>query len=348
MTSNTLTSGNFILLTADDDLLTTGCYLKALGGTNHATTVFTIKEGGAVAIAPTTAAAAVDAIGIDGMFTTSGDFLQLKAVDAVLDGGKYLNCLGGTGSTAVFTIAENGVTTISPNLATANALTIDGATTTTTGDLIQLLVDDDNATTGFYYINCVGGASKDTTVFSVGESGAISTNSTVQSNGVITSGVTGSNGGIVVKSTGAGATTFSVTGATGNTVVGGTLDVTGAVTMPIQTTVPDATNARICTSADYGKLIVLSAADAIAITLPANGATAGTRIDFLVTVENAGTVTISPATADTLYTANSADSDAVTFASGHRIGAYARVISNGSNWIAVNLGQTTMGVTDTD
>jgi hypothetical protein len=49
--------------------------------------------------------------------------------------------------------------------------------------------------------------------------------------GAITSGQTGTNGGITVKSTGAGATTFSVAGATGNTVVSGTLGVTGASTL---------------------------------------------------------------------------------------------------------------------
>ena len=140
-------------------------------------------------------------------------------------------------------------------------------------------------------------------------------------------------------------TTVKVTGALETT---GNLTVGGSWAIQTQTAVAEATNSRVCTSDDYGKLIVLSAADAINVTLPANGATAGTYIDFLVTAENGGTVTISSATADTLQTANSADSDAVTFATGHRIAAYARCISNGTYWAAINLGQTTMGVTDTD
>jgi len=61
--------------------------------------------------------------------------------------------------------------------------------------------------------------------------GALTVAGTAQVDGVVTSGKTGSNGGIVVKSTGAGATTFSVAGATGNTAVGGTLAVTGASTL---------------------------------------------------------------------------------------------------------------------
>jgi hypothetical protein len=53
---------------------------------------------------------------------------------------------------------------------------------------------------------------------------------TAQIDGVVTSGKTGSNGGLVVKSTGAGATTFSVAGASGDTTIAGTLGVTGVAT----------------------------------------------------------------------------------------------------------------------
>jgi hypothetical protein len=81
----------------------------------------------------------------------------------------------------------------------------------------------------------IGGGYGDTGL-SVAATGALTSNSTAQYDGVITSGVTGSNGGLVVKSTGAGATTFSVAGATGNTVVVGTADITGATTVTGLTT----------------------------------------------------------------------------------------------------------------
>jgi len=61
--------------------------------------------------------------------------------------------------------------------------------------------------------------------------GALAVTTTAQVDGVLTSGKTGSNGGLVVKSTGAGATTFSVAGASGDTVVAGTLGVTGVATL---------------------------------------------------------------------------------------------------------------------
>lgn len=148
------------------------------------------------------------------------------------------------------------------------------------------------------------------------------------------------------------ATKFSVAHATGNTAVAGTLAVTGASTIPIQTVVTEAGATRTCTTADCGKIIQLTRAGAVDVTLPANGTTAGSQIDFIIATENNSTVTLSPATADTLLTANSADSDAVTFGTGHRLGAYVRMIAvtQGATtyWQAVNLGQTTMGVTDTD
>jgi hypothetical protein len=115
-------------------------------------------------------------------------------------------------------------------------------------------------------------------------------------------------------------------------------------------TIADATAARVCTSADYGQLISYSGAGAFAVTLPANGAPAGTYIDFVQGgVQNDTTaIVISSTPADTLITTNSVDSDSVAFGSGHRIGAYVRVISDGGFWMAINLGNTTMTVTDTD
>lgn len=127
-----------------------------------------------------------------------------------------------------------------------------------------------------------------------------------------------------------------------------TTAVAGPLTAPRLTTVADATATRICTAADYGKLIMISSNAAVAVTLPANGAAAGSWIDFMVIGNDSCAPTVAAATADTLITLNSADSDSVTFGSGHRIGAYLRCISNGSFWLAINLSQATMTVNDSD
>jgi hypothetical protein len=137
-----------------------------------------------------------------------------------------------------------------------------------------------------------------------------------------------------------------VAGGTGDIVVGDVTDT--SVRVPIITTVTDSTVSRVCTSADYGKIVLVSSNAAVAITLPANGAPAGAWIDFMVTGTDDCAPTIASATADTLITPNSADSDSVTYGSGHRIGAYVRCISDGTAWHAMNMGGTTMSVTDTD
>jgi len=173
ITNNAAMTGDLVILTADDDLLESGgYYLRCLGGTNHATEVFSVAEGGAQLITPSTAAAAVDALAIDGTVTTSGDLVELKAVDTTLNGGKYLNCLGGAGSTAVFTVAEDGVTAITSTGVTSNSLTITN-NTATTGDLLTLTADDDPLTTAGYYVNCLGGSNHATQVFAIAEQGVL-------------------------------------------------------------------------------------------------------------------------------------------------------------------------------
>lgn len=169
--SNVLTTGELLSLTADDDALTTGSfYLRMLGGTNHATEVFTVGEGGVTTITPSTAAAAVDALYINGTATTSGDLIALKAVDATLNGGLYINALGGAGSTAVFTVAEDGATAITSTGVATNSLSITN-NATTSGDLITLTADDDTLDADTYYISMLGGTDHATAVWSVGEGG---------------------------------------------------------------------------------------------------------------------------------------------------------------------------------
>ena len=124
------------------------------------------------------------------------------------------------------------------------------------------------------------------------------------------------------------------------------LDVGGPASLARLDTVAEATATRVCTSADYGKLILLSYEGAVAVTLPANAALAGSCIDFLVIGSDACDPTISTATADPLITFNDLDGDSVSYATTHRVGAYVRFISNGTYWVAVNLGSTTMTVND--
>jgi len=73
-------------------------------------------------------------------------------------------------------------------------------------------LDEDGDIT-FNSLNVGGGYGS--TGATIASTGAVSTNSTIQADGVITSGVTGSNGGLVIKETSAGATKFSIAGATG-------------------------------------------------------------------------------------------------------------------------------------
>jgi len=128
-------------------------------------------------------------------------------------------------------------------------------------------------------------------------------------------------------------------------IVTGAATISDALTAAVVGSVAESTDARVCTSADYGKVIIMSHATACAVTLPANGAAAGSWIDFMWAGDDSLAATIAAATVDTLVTFNDATADSVTFASGHRIGAYVRCISDGTYWHAINLsGSNTMTV----
>ena len=131
---------------------------------------------------------------------------------------------------------------------------------------------------------------------------------------------------------------------TGNTTVGGTLTITGATQPKTLATVELTATSLAVTSAYYGKIILVNTNAAVAVTLPANGAAAGSWFDVIVIGSDACAPTIAAATADTLITVNDAAADSVTYGTGHRIGSHVRFISTGSFWIAVNIGSTTMTV----
>jgi hypothetical protein len=157
-----------------------------------------------------------------------------------------------------------------------------------------------------------------------------------------------------------GASSVTTLATSGNGSIGGTLAVTGAATLsstlsvsgaatmriPVMTVVTEATTNRVCTSADYGKVIIVATNAAVAITLPANGAAAGSWIGVMVKGSDDCAPTIAAATQDTLVGPNDVDLDSVTWGTGHRIGAFARFISDGTSWHVLNLGGTTMTYTD--
>ena len=110
------------------------------------------------------------------------------------------------------------------------------------------------------------------------------------------------------------------------------------------------TNAYPITSANYNTMILVNTNAAVAITLPANGAAAGSWVDVAVhsSATDACAPTIATATADTLVIIGGIDGDSVTYGTGHRIGAYARFWSDGSFWHYVNMGPTTLTENDSD
>jgi hypothetical protein len=93
----------------------------------------------------------------------------------------------------------------------------------------------------------------------------------------------------------------------------------------------------------YGKTFLWSPSGTAAGTLPANGAAAGSWFEVLILTDN--TVTISAATADTLIVDGDTQADSVAFSTAsHKIGSAVMFVSNGSFWIAINLGSTTMTI----
>jgi len=113
-------------------------------------------------------------------------------------------------------------------------------------------------------------------------------------------------------------------------------------------TTPLAATSLILTSAHYGSMVIISTNAAVALTLPANGAAAGSWIDVAIkgTASDDCAPTIAAATVDTMIGPNDVDIDSVTWGTGQRIGACARFWSDGSFWHVQNLGGTTMTYTD--
>lgn len=99
----------------------------------------------------------------------------------------------------------------------------------------------------------------------------------------------------------------------------------------------------------YGKVVFLTHADAVAVTLPDPGflEKAGTLVIFALNGNDSLAVTFAPTTADTLVALNNNAADSVTFGSGQRMGAVVMFLSDGTKWHALSIGGTTITVTDT-
>jgi hypothetical protein len=381
------TTGDLLTLTADDDAFTTGgYYLTCLGGTNHATRAFSVANFGSTEIIPTAAGAAVDAFAVDGTTLTTGDLVQLKAIDGTLNGGLYLNCLGGAaGATVEFTVGEGGTVAATGLVSLNGGLALDTAVltvadttgvishvpTTTTGtavthDFTALTSGDgvslkavDATLNGGKYLNVYGGAGA-TSVASIGEGGALLLTPNVatiaplyidgtvstSANLVTLKAVNATfNGGKYIQCLNTATPVFDVA-EEGDVTTAGDLDVTGTSRLAAVLTATDATDTVNLTSAYYGKILILTHADNVAVTLPANGAAAGSWVDVMLAGDDSLAATVSAATTDTLVGPNDQDLKSVTWGAGHRIGAYAKFISDGSFWHVLNLGGTTATYND--
>jgi len=248
---------------------------------------------------------------------TSGRIIRLVADDDSLNGGHYLQCLGGTSyNTLVFGIGEGGTTTITPTTAQAagTGLTVTGTSITTgtllkavgtgqtTGSCIEASMVDGTNTTGLY-IKC---ADETPTVdFSVGEGGNTYINGTVS--------------------------------------VGSTASVAGACTFPVSASVTNttATIANTTSATYYGKIVFLSSASATTMTLPTQPVAAGTWIHIIRTGAEAMTINTAD---EQCITVNDATADGVAFSNSYDIGAAVFCVSNGTSWVIMNQSSQTMTV----
>ena len=141
-----------------------------------------------------------------------------------------------------------------------------------------------------------------------------------------------------------GSTTSDIFVARDNGTAKVTIADGGATTIQVLATNTSTSTSLTITSAQYGSTLFWSPGGTATATLPANGAAAGSWFDVIVLTDQ--TTTISAATADTLIIDGDTQADSVSFSTAsHKIGSSIRFISNGSVWIGINLGSTTMTIT---
>ena len=154
---------------------------------------------------------------------------------------------------------------------------------------------------------------------------------------------------------------FVAPGYAGNATITGTLAVGGAATLSSTLDVAGATTlaGALCPkkiaweaitetpivfgASDYGLRAVVTISGPATATLPANGAPAGSWFEVILCSDSS--LTISAATADTLITNGDLTADSVAFSTtAHKIGSHVLFFSNGTYWIVINLGDTTMTI----
>jgi hypothetical protein len=202
--------------------------LTADGGFAMDTSVFTsANTTGVISWVPTTTTS--NAAVLDGTTLTSGTLLKMVAVDATLAAGYYMEVFGGTNATVVWTVGEGGATRITPNVNTIEPLYIDGILTST-ADLLTLRADDD-VLNGGLFLEVLGGASYDTSQFSIAEGGVVTALGDSTFTGGLNTGTGYSGTGATISAAGAGSFDALITGALGITVSGANAALDGGMSM---------------------------------------------------------------------------------------------------------------------
>lgn len=174
---------------------------------------------------------------------------------------------------------------------------------------------------------------------------------------------TGSNNTVIGKSSGGGITTGA-----NNTIIGANVtglsnpsnniviadgagnqrivgNSTGQILIPYKATNTDTSTTVTFTSANYGQKFYWSPTGTATGTLPANGAAVGSWFEVILLTDQDTTIQTVGATG-TMTTGGTTVAKSVGFVTAtQRIGSCVRFESNGTIWIAINLGSTTMTVT---
>lgn len=140
--------------------------------------------------------------------------------------------------------------------------------------------------------------------------------------------------------------TISDGGSVGNVSITGTLTAAGEVDFPIVAQSTESASGISIEASDYGNTLFITNGSTFNVDLPANGATVGSWFRCIITGTDSCDPQFVAATADTLIGPNDADLDSVDFDTGHRIGACVKFISNGTYWVVINEGSTTMTTVD--
>jgi len=112
--------------------------------------------------------------------------------------------------------------------------------------------------------------------------------------------------------------------------------ITGPPILPTMYTLSHTSSTLTLSANHYGATVLINYSGAVAVTLPANGAAAGSWIRCINVGSDACNPTYSAATADTLVAKGDQGADSVTFASGQRTGSSVVFISTGTAWVAIN------------